>query len=137
MPSKFKISLSFVLTLVIFWLVGLNIIYGCITVLSKTQNRKPVFEPGYQFEDIRKILKQEKIVGYLTDRNISPEKNDQEFLLAQYMLAPTIVEVNNHSYQFLILDYTNPSAVINKLKEIKAKPIYKNMYNKVLALQRP
>jgi hypothetical protein len=137
MPSKFKISLSFILTLLMIGLVGLNLLYAGINILSKIQNRKPIYAPGAQFEDIKALIKDEKAIGYLTNRDISPEKNDQEFLLAQYTLAPTILDVNNDNHRILLLDYTNPTFMIYKLKEIQIKPAYSNKYDKVLAVRRP
>src|SRR6185436_11011443 len=137
MPAKFKISLQLILTLLIVALVGLNLVYAVINVISKTVNRKPIYAPGAQFEDIKKIVKNEKTIGYLTNRDITPEKNDQEFLQAQYILAPTILDLNNDNYRLLILDFTNPTFMLYKLKEIQAKPVYSNIYNKVVAIRRP
>ena len=137
MPLNLRLNLKAIILCVTIAVIGLNLVYVTINVLSKLQN--PVFylEPGAQFADFKDKIKGEKIVGYMTNRDSSPEKNDQEFLMAQYMLAPTVLDFNNSNHKFLILDYTSPIFLAYEIKNLNVRPVYDNKFDKVLAVRNP
>ena len=107
----------------------------CQLALEKNQSTKYLkyIEPGYEFSDLKEMLSQAKSVGFLTNKDMSPERNDGQFLAAQYMLAPIILDLNSSNHDFVILDYTGPKAAFEKMREIKAVPIFTNPFNKILA----
>ncbi len=109
-----------------------------VTAKAAVKNRfEPPFVAGYKFFDFVPRLSGVERAGFLTDKTMSPEKNDGEFLGAQYMLAPVILDLNNTHHRYLILDYTNLIDASKKLKEIKAKAILMTREHKILAEKRP
>ena len=137
MSLKKLLNLKNIIFICTWLLILLHLLCAGINTLSKLQNPLPNFEPGYEFEDFKDKIKGEKIIGFLTNRDTSAEKNDQEFLLAQYMLAPVILDLNNPQHKLLILDYTSPIFLGYKLKELSAVRLYDNSFNKVLAVHLP
>ena len=137
MPLNLKLNLRIIILFVTIAVIGLNLVYVAINVLSKLQNPAHYLQPGAQFADFKEKIKGEQIVGYMTNRDSSPEKNDQEFLMAQYMLAPTVLDFNNSNHKFLILDYTSPIFLAYEIKEINARRVYDNKFDKVLAVRNP
>ena len=125
-----KIPILLLLSLLV---IASNLFYMGLN-LFLTLSRPPVEhpEPGIQFLGIKEKLKAGLTVGYLTNRDLSPEKNDQEFLQAQYMLAPTILDVNNPRHEFNILDFTDLKYTVYAVKTLHLKPIY-DQFGKVLA----
>ena len=89
-------------------------------------------EHGWQFADFRDKLKGISTIGFLTNKDMSPEKNDGEFLQAQYILAPTVLELNNKTHSLQLMDYTDQIFVFYMLKELNAVVIHDNGFNKVL-----
>ena len=94
---------------------------------------KFVQEPGIEFKEFIKELKGVKKIGFLTDKDMSPERNDGQFLAAQYMLSPIILDLNNPNCEFIIFDYTSMAEAYKKIKEIGAVLMYANRYGKILA----
>ena len=137
MPFRSNLNLKSVLLAATILLVFLNLIYVAINVIHKLKTQTPYYEPGYEFADFKDKINGQRTVGYMTNRDVSAEKNDQEFLLAQYMFAPTILDINNNAHTYLILDYTSPIFLAYGIKENKTKPIYNNKFNKVLAIRQP
>ncbi len=131
------LNLKSVLLITTVFLVFLNLIYVSINTLHKIMVPVPYYPPGYEFADFKNKIQSQHVVGYLTNRDVSAEKNDQEFLLAQYMFAPTVLDINNADHPLLILDYTSPIFLKYKIKELKTKALYHNEFNKVLAITQP
>ncbi|MCA9408939.1 MAG: hypothetical protein KC733_09635 [Candidatus Omnitrophica bacterium] len=90
------------------------------------------YEPGAQFEEFIPYLKGIKKAGFLTNKGMGAEDNDGHYLQAQYLLAPTILDLNNSNYKLNLLDYTNQIYIFYMLKNLKAKPIKDNIWGKVL-----
>jgi len=95
-----------------------------------------ILEPGTEFADFKDKISGAKIVGFLTDKDMSSERNDGQFLGAQYMLAPMILDLNNPYHEFLILDYIDLSYSFEKIKELNAIYLYTNKYGKSLAKKK-
>jgi len=93
--------------------------------------------PGYEFTGFRERVIPLKRVGYLTNKDMSAERNDGQFLAAQYTLAPVVLDLNNDDHRWLILDCTSLMAAFDIIQEVGAVPIYINGYSKVLAEKRP
>jgi hypothetical protein len=91
------------------------------------------YEPGHQFADLREKLENTRSVGFITDKDMSSENNDGQFLRAQFMLAPLILDLNNHRHPWLILDCTNTFKAFFIMKEINARLVYINPYGIILA----
>jgi len=126
---------TILLTATIF-LVCYNAFFLFVYVMTQAGKKIAVVEPGSQYADFQEILHGVKEAGFLTNKDTSPEKNEGEFLQAQYFLAPTILDLNNADHQFVILDYTSPVYLNYVLKKINAVPIKDNEYQKILAQKR-
>ena len=100
--------------------------------LAENRLRKPP-QPGCEFLDFKPKLAPLKIVGFFTDKDMSSERNDGQFLAAQYTLAPVILDLNNPRHRLVILDYTSFIAAFEKIRAINARPVYVNGYGKILA----
>ncbi len=90
-------------------------------------------EPGFQYADLKEGLQGVPIAGFLTGGNETAEGNDGQFMLAQYVLAPTVLDLNNTTHRYTILDCTTPQEALGMLKIINAKPVHVNAFGKILA----
>ena len=121
-----------VLALIIICVNFISLMKICRTALAQNKSQKPI-EPGYEFADLKEKIFLLRRIGFLTNKDMSPERNDGQFLAAQYVLAPVVLDLDNPNYQFLILDYTGLVPAFDKMEAIGADPIYINDYSKVLA----
>ncbi|MFA5059569.1 MAG: hypothetical protein WC676_02980 [Candidatus Omnitrophota bacterium] len=94
-------------------------------------------EPGFEFARFKKYLKNERIIGFLTDKDMSSERNDGQFLSAQFALAPTVLDLNGLSHQFFIIDATNLVNASEMTKKLNLNPLHVNEHEKILAEKNP
>ena len=92
-----------------------------------------MLEPGFAYLEIRDRLKGIEKIGFLTNKNMTSEGNDGDFLMAQYMLAPTALDLNNPDHELSVLVYTDLMYLQYALKDLNASPVYWNKYGIVLA----
>jgi len=116
-----------------FLLIGANSFYLLASIMVTLHSDIKILEPGTQFIAFKERLKDIKQLGYLTNKDMSEENNDSSFLQAQYMLAPTILDLNNSNYPLNILDYPDPVHMIFKLRGLNARPARSSPYGQVLA----
>ncbi len=90
-------------------------------------------EPGTQFADMKSYLRDVPHLGYLTNKNMNPDESTQEFLQAQYMLAPSILHLNDTTRDVNILDYTHPVFYGYVMQTLHSDKVYLNPYGKLLA----
>ena len=104
---------------------------------SQTPPSDWLLEPGYTYENLLPWLNGETAVGYLTDLDLSPESADTEnFLSAQYKLAPVRLEVNNKNLKLILIDASSLSTAFTIMEKIPATPVHWNRYGKLI-VQRP
>lgn len=109
-----------------------------VTSKAAVKNKFQIYTvAGNEFADFKNKISTIEHVGYLTDKDMSPEKNNGQFLGAQYMLAPVILDLNNANHRYLILDYTNLFDAARKLRNIKAKVIEMTPDLEILAEKLP
>ena len=114
--------------------IALNLGFGFLSVMAQlTRDKNDIVEPGIQYADLKKGLAGVREAGFLTSGNETAEGNDGQFMLAQYMLAPTVLDLNNSTHRYSVLDCANPQEALGILKIINAKPIYVNAFGKILA----
>jgi len=123
-------------------LFGILIAINFFTISTKTIKQvknldKQFLEPGFEFAGLKKPLEGIPKAGYLSEKNQTAENQDGRFMMAQYMLAPTVLDLNNPNHQYLILDCSRPEAALYLLKETKAKPIAVTPFGKILAERQP
>ena len=117
-------------------IIPINVFFLFVHTMSLLRKNEVILEPGSQFENFKKPLQGVKYVGYLTSKDTSEEDNDGAFLQAQYYLAPTIIELQNNSHQYQILDSENLLYIVYMMKTLKAVRITNNEYGQALIKKR-
>ena len=105
-------------------------------ILQLKRNNLRSLEPGLQYSDFKEGLAGVRRAGFVTNKDLSPEKNDGEFLQAQYILAPTVLELNASKNKYNILDCTSKTHILYALKSLNAAPVQINKYGKILAIKQ-
>ena len=72
-------------------------------------------------------------IGYYTDKNIDETLAIAQFEQAQYLLAPTILDLNNTSTPLIIFDCSDPKIAMTKIQELGLTALSANNYGIVLA----
>jgi hypothetical protein len=107
-----------------------------VVMQIKTGNKRYSTEPGLQYTDFKEALSGVRNAGFVTNKNLSSEKNDGEFLMAQSILAPTVLHLNASKYKYNVLDCTSKEHLLFALKSLNAQPVAINKYGKVLAIKQ-
>ncbi len=113
-------------------------IFGIVKFLSVRGQTKSSFshDVGAQFEDFKPLLQNVPVAGFITNKDMSSENNDGQFLMAQYALAPTVLALNQTQYQYNILDCTDKVSVLYGLEQTGSTPVMVNAYGKILAVKK-
>ncbi len=112
--------------------------YLFVYTMSQIMHRhEEILEPGSQFATFKKYLKGQKSIGFLTDKDMSPEHNNGFFSQTQYILAPIVVNLNNPENQFNILDYSKMDDIIYSIYALKSVRLTSNEYGQALIRRRP
>ena len=90
---------------------------------------------GHQFAGLDEFINGAQYLGYMTDQNMTNKQASKDFSHAQYLLAPTILDLNNIDHQYLLFVYKNEKAAWEKIKEIKAMPLRRNQHGLILAFR--
>lgn len=104
--------------------------------MRKTRRHReaaPFYFSGSQFSGLKQILKGVPYVGYYTDKDFSKTQNAALFAEAQYVLAPSILDLNNTNHDFVIFDCTDKDTALRKIGEINAVPLKRNPFGAILA----
>jgi len=105
-------------------------------ILAQNKGISEYLAPGTEFMDFNPLLRGVKHAGFMTNKAMSPERNDGQFLAAQYILAPVILDFNA-SHQFLLFDYTDLMSAYREIQRLKTQPVYINKYGKILVERKP
>ena len=110
-----------------------NVFFDFVYCKDKWNYHMPYnYEPGYQFVKFKERLTGVREIGYLTNKDFSPGKNDGIYLQAQYFLAPVLLKLNDANHSFNILDYSSQIFVFYMIKTLKADILVDNPYAQVL-----
>jgi hypothetical protein len=112
-----------------FLLIALN---ALMLVRSLVPDR-PVGFGGIKFAGLHDILKDETHIGYLTDLDLKDDRNLAEYEQAQLMLAPAILDINDTSPKFFIVNCSSDEAAARKLLAAGAQPLKRNQFGIILA----
>ena len=96
--------------------------------LRTIQEQSPVSQMGlhtlaYQFIPLQNVFKDIPRAGYYTDKNMEHPLAIAQYEQAQYILAPTVLELGNTQLPLIIFDCTTVPVAIGKIKELKLMPI--------------
>lgn len=117
-------------------LIIFNFFTGFVSVMAQL-SRPAASDPSIEFSGLKEKLAGVRQAGFLSESESSAEGNDGRFLLAQYALAPTILDLNNPDHRYSILSCATPQAAIGIMKMIGAKPVHVNLFGKILAERSP
>ena len=94
----------------------------------------PLHSLGDKFNGLETVLTNQRTVGYYTDKNMEEPLNVAQYEQAQYLLSPTVLDLNNTHYPFIIFDCSSPQIALNKIKELRLQPIKANNVGIILAI---
>ncbi len=103
---------------------------------SKIRKVLPPIFYGNKFSALRGIFTDITEAGYYTDKNLDLKPHAAQFAQAQYMLTPTILDLNNTEHKYIIFDCTTEKIALKKIKEINAKPLKRSPFGIILAERR-
>lgn len=110
---------------------------GLIEEMQRIKGLKKVLahqKIGYQFRGLEEFTQGIDRIGYYSDENI--ELNDHAhklFAHAQFILAPTILELDNMEHEYILLVCSNEKNAMHKLKQLRALPLRANKFGMILA----
>jgi hypothetical protein len=102
-----------------------------VKILEHSQHQSSFL--GNQFNEIAPAFKNVRKAGYYTDKNIEHILAIAQFEQAQYVLAPTILDLNNTQHPLVIFDCTTPQVAMQKINELGLKPLKMNSAGIILA----
>jgi len=83
----------------------------------------PLHSLGFQFMGLENVFKDVRTVGYYTDKDLTNSLAIAQFEQAQYMLAPTVLDLNHTQYHWVIFDCTSPQAALEAIKHLGFTPL--------------
>lgn len=83
----------------------------------------PLHSLGYKFMGLENIFKGVRTVGYYTDKDLDQPLAIAQFEQAQYMLVPTVLDLNHTQYHWAIFDCTSPQAAMEAIKQLGFTPL--------------
>lgn len=127
---------SFLYIAIAFLIVAFNSYELWVDTFKVAKQRKeiPFFFSGFKFLGLEEIFHHTAYVGYYTDKDLPHDKlAAAEFGQAQYILAPTILDLNNLNHEFILFNCSSEKIAFEKIKEIKALPMKRNSFGVILA----
>jgi len=102
-----------------------------IRQLRKVMPHQPV---GREFAGLAQFTQGMRTIGYITDEDVA--KNDgahKLFAHAQFMLAPSILDLNNLDHEFLLFVYSDEKQALETIRRLNAQPLKRNPFGMILA----
>jgi hypothetical protein len=118
----------------------LSALLGTIQLLIQTidQFRHPARAPLHglaeQFTGLMPAFRGIPRAGYFTDKDPEFPVTIAQFEQAQYVLAPTVLELNNTDLPLVIFDCRSPAACLENIKRLKLMPVSVSNSGLVLAV---
>ena len=97
---------------------------------------RPLHSLSEQFVGLRKLFNQMPRAGYYTDKDLNLPLVIAQFEQAQYMLAPTLLEINNTSLPLVIFDCSSPQIALSKIRELNLVPVSASNTGLILAVNK-
>jgi hypothetical protein len=122
-------------------IIALIITFGSVQAVrelikvTELRQQNPFVFAGEAFAGAKSIIKDEKHVSYITDKDLAADKNIAEFSQAQFSLAPVILDLNNPNHRFLIINCDSPQRAKAVLQYYKARPVRQNNLGVILAVR--
>jgi hypothetical protein len=86
----------------------------------------PLHSLGFQFIGLENVFKDVRTIGYYTDKDLDNPLSVAQYEQAQYMLAPTVLDLNHTPWHWAIFDCTSPQAAMEAVKRLGFTPLKAN-----------
>jgi len=119
-----KLKSFFFICLVL--VAGFNLYRAYTQAINQLQDRTsiPLHSLGFQFMGLENVFKGVRTVGYYTDKDLSNSLAIAQFEQAQYMLAPTVLDLNpSTQYHWVIVDCTSLQAAKEAIQRMGLTPL--------------
>ena len=109
----------------LFFAAGINLLLAYAQAIGHLEDRTsiPLHSLGYQFMGLENVFKGIRTVGYFTDKNLDNPLAVAQFEQAQYMLTPTVLDLNHTQYHWVIFDCTTPQVAMETIKNLGFTPL--------------
>jgi len=121
-----KLKFTFFLCLILAAAFNLLTSYGQAIAQAQDHKSVPLHSLGYQFMGLETVFNGVRTVGYYTDKDLNNSVAIAQYELAQYALAPTVLDLNHTSYHWVIFDCTNPQVAMATIKSLGLTPMKAN-----------
>ena len=102
-----------------------NLFTAYTQAIAELLDRKsvPLHSLGFQFMELEDVFKGVRTVGYYTDKDLANPLAIAQFEQAQYMLAPTVLDLNQTQYHWVIFDCTSPQVAMKDIQQLGFTPL--------------
>ena len=121
-------------------LLGLSALTSAVELAGRTIDHRlhpaamPLHSLTGQFIGLQNAFAHVLRAGYYTDKNLDAPLTIAQFEQAQYVLAPTVLELNNTNLPLIIFDCTSPAVALAKIKELSLTPVSVSNTGLILAV---
>ena len=133
---KSRVQLFFLLCLSVVCICNVFVLRHEIVRLLAFNKDIPHQIIGYEFLQLENAFKDVEIIGYYTDGDLSEKKHGKLFAHAQYILAPTILDLNSLNHEYILFVCSSEEIAWKKIKEIGAVALQKNPWGMILAKRK-
>ena len=118
-----KLKIIFLICLIL--AAAFNLFQAYAQAIAQLADRTtiPLHSLGFQFMGLENVFKNIRTIGYYTDKNLEQPLAIAQFEQAQYMLAPTVLDLNHTQYHWVIFDCTSPQAAMDAIKRLGFTPL--------------
>lgn len=130
-----KLKIIFFICIVL--VAAFNLFTAYAQAIFQFQDRKsiPLHSLGFQFLGLENVFKDVHTVGYYTDKDLNNTIAIAQFEQAQYMLAPTVLDLNHTQYHWVIFDCTSPQVAMEAIKGLGFTPL--KIHNGIILAYNP
>ena len=102
-----------------------NLLGDYTQAITQLQDHKtiPLHSLGFQFMGLENVFKDTHTIGYYTDKDFNNPLAVAQFEQAQYMLVPTVLDLNHTQYHWVIFDCTSPQAALKAIQNLGFTPM--------------
>ena len=129
---KSWISIHNIILVVAGLLLLRNAFYLTAYTFSQVVPAKGILEPGSQFAHFKDFTQNARHIGFLTDKDMSPEHNNGFFFQTQYILAPAVIHLNTPQSTWNILDFSQMRYFVTAMRLLGAHRVANNDYGQIL-----
>jgi hypothetical protein len=128
-------KLKFIFLMALVLAAAFNLCQAYTQAIHELQDHTtiPLHSLGFQFMGLENVFKGIRTVGYYTDKDLTNPLAIAQFEQAQYMLVPTVLDLNHTQYHWVIFDCTSPQVAMGAIQRLGLTPLKIN-HGIILAL---